>query len=216
MLSFQEQEEDIFNPLRLRIEVGTGKIRHAGADYLAYALLDLVVDHYFLILEKLAEQIERVEVELIQDPEDVTMQRIYELKREVLSLRRSVWPLREVVGGMQRGESALFRQETLIYLRDVYDHAIQVIDTVETYRDLVTGLLDLYLSTVSNRMNEVMKVLTIIATIFIPLTFIAGLYGMNFQYMPELDWRWSYPLLWVVLVATSGVMVMYFRRRDWL
>jgi magnesium transporter len=216
VLTFQEQEKDIFDPLRQRIRSGKGRIRQQGADYLAYSLLDIVVDHYFLILEHLGEQVELLEDELVADPDAATLQRIHDLKREMLHLRRSVWPLREVISGLQRGESALFQESTLIYLRDVYEHTIQVIDTIETYRDIVSGLLDIYLSSVSNKMNEVMKVLTIIATIFIPLTFLTGLYGMNFQYFPELQWRWAYPVLWLILITISGVMLAYFRRKGWL
>jgi magnesium transporter len=216
VITFQEQEKDIFEPLRQRIRSGKGRVRQSGADYLAYSLLDMIVDHYFVILENLGEQIELVEEELVTDPNAVTLQKIHDLKREMLYLRRSVWPLREVIGGLQRDESTLIKQTTLIFLRDVYEHTIQVIDTIETYRDVVSGLLDVYLSSVSNRMNEVMKVLTVISTIFIPLTFITSLYGMNFTYIPELAWRWSYPVLWLVLMAISGMMLLFFRRRDWL
>lgn len=216
VITFQEQEKDIFDPLRQRIRTGKGRIRQARADYLAYSLLDMVVDHYFLILENLGEQIELIEDELVADPGSDTLQSIHDLKRELLYLRRSVWPLREVIGGLQRDESRLIQETTLIFLRDVYEHTIQVIDTIETYRDVVAGLLDVYLSSISNKMNEVMKVLTVIATIFIPLTFITSLYGMNFHYMPELQWRWAYPVLWLVLVALSGTMLVYFRKKDWL
>ncbi len=216
VITFQEQEEDIFDPLRQRIRSGKGRIRQFGSDYLAYSLLDMVVDHYFLILENLGEQIEVVEDELVSDPNTTTLQKIHDLKREMLYLRRSVWPLREVIGGLQRDESNLIQEATLIFLRDVYEHTIQVIDTIETYRDVVSGLLDVYLSSISNKMNEVMKVLTVIATIFIPLTFITSLYGMNFRYMPELQWRWAYPLLWLVLITISVFMLAYFRKKDWL
>lgn len=216
VITFQEQEQDIFEPLRQRIRAGKGRIRQFGSDYLAYSLLDMVVDHYFLILENLGEQIEWVEDELVTAPTTATLQQIHDLKRELLSLRRSVWPLREVIVGLQRDESTLIHEATLIYLRDVYEHTIQVIDTIETYRDVVSGLLDVYLSSISNKMNEIMKVLTIIATIFIPLTFITSLYGMNFHYIPELQWRWAYPALWLVLFTISGVMLVYFHRKDWL
>jgi magnesium transporter len=216
VLTFQEQEKDIFDPLRQRIRDGTGRIRQAGADYLAYALLDIIVDHYFVILENMGEDIELVEEELVTDPNPDTLQKIHQLKREMLYLRRSVWPLREVIGGLQRGDAPLFQPETLIYLRDVYEHTIQVIDTVETFRDIVSGLLDIYLSSLSNKMNEVMKVLTVIATIFIPLTFFTSLYGMNFRFMPELEWRWSYPALWAVMLVISGAMLLYFKKKDWI
>ena len=216
VLSFQEREGDVLNAIRERIRNGRGRIRKMGADYLAYALLDSVVDNYFIVLEKLGEQIEFLEEELVTNPTTVTLQIIHDLKREMIFLRKSVWPLREIISGLERGESALIQESTGIYLRDVYDHTIQVVDTVETFRDMVSGMLEIYLSSVSNRMNEVMKVLTIIATIFIPLTLIAGIYGMNFQYMPELAWRWGYPMVWLVMLVIGGLMLVYFRRRGWL
>ncbi len=216
VITFQEQEKDVFEPLRQRIRSGKGRIRKFGADYLAYSLLDTVVDHYFLILENLGEQIEFLENEVVTDPTSATLQRIHALKREMITLRRSVWPLREVIGSLQRGESALFQESTFIYLRDIYEHTIQVIDTIETYRDVVSGLLDVYLSSVSNKMNEVMKLLTVIATIFIPLSFITSLYGMNFPYIPELQWHWGYPFLWLIMISISVGMLTYFHRKDWL
>jgi magnesium transporter len=187
-----------------------------GSDYLAYSLLDSIVDNYFVILEQLGEHLEELEDDLVADPSTQTLQVIQELKREMIFLRKSVWPLREIISRLQRAESALVRDSTGPYLRDLYDHAIQAIDTVETLRDMLSGMLDIYLSSISNRMNEVMKVLTIIATIFIPLTLIVGVYGMNFHYMPELAWRWGYPVVWMVMVATAALMLSYFRRRGWL
>lgn len=215
VISFQEREGDIFNPIRERIRNGKGRIRKAGADYLAYGLLDAIVDHYFLILENLGEKIESLEEELVTHHTPETLQMIHKLKTTMISLRKSVWPLREVIGGLERGESPLITEPTGIYLRDLYDHTIQVIDTIETFRDMVSGMLDIYLSSVSNRMNEVMKVLTIIATIFIPLTFIAGIYGMNFKFMPELEWHFGYPLALLVMLSIVGLMVIYFRRKRW-
>jgi magnesium transporter len=216
VISFQESEGDVFNPVRERIRNGKGRIRKMGSDYLAYALMDAIVDNYFIILEKLGEKIEVLEEELITNPIPETLHMIHNLKREMIFLRKSVWPLREVVSGMERGESSLIMGSTTIYFRDVYDHTIQVIDTIETFRDMLSGMLDIYLSSLSNKMNEVMKVLTIIATIFIPLTFIAGVYGMNFEYMPELSWQWGYPAVWVVIIIIGISMVLYFRRRGWL
>jgi magnesium transporter len=217
VLSFQERVGDIFNPLRERIRNAKGRVRKMGPDYLAYCLLDAVVDNYFVVLEKLGEQIEGMEEELVTNPTPETLQRIHNLKREMIFLRKSVWPLREVVSRLERGESELIKDATGIYLRDVYDHTIQVIDTIETYRDMLSGMLDIYLSSISNRMNQVMKVLTIIATIFIPLTFVAGIYGMNFEYMPELKWHWFYPkAFWLVMLGVAGVMLVYFRRKRWL
>ena len=216
VISFQEEEGDVFEPIRQRIRNAKGRIRKMGADYLAYALMDAVVDNYFLVLEKIGERVEDIEEEVVSDPDPETLQHIHRLKRELILLRKSVWPLREVIGGMERAETDLIDQKTGIYLRDVYDHTIQIIDTIETFRDMVSGMLDIYLSSVSNRMNEVMKVLTVIATIFIPLTFIAGVYGMNFAHMPELDWRWSYPLVWLTMTVIAVAMLIYFRRKEWL
>ena len=187
-----------------------------GADYLAYALIDAIVDHYFIILEKLGERIEFIEEALVTHPTTETLKEIHSLKREMIFLRKAVWPLREVISGLTRGESPLIQESTRVYLRDVYDHTIQVIDTIETFRDMVSGMLDIYLSSVSNRLNAVMKVLTIIATIFMPLTFLAGVYGMNFKHMPELEWRWGYPALWLVMIGIGVFMLVYFRKKKWL
>jgi magnesium transporter len=178
--------------------------------------LDSVVDNYFIILEKLGEKIEWLEEKLVTTPTHETLQTIHHLKREMLFLRKGVWPLREVINGLARGESSLVTEPTRVYLRDVYDHTIQTIDTIETYRDMVSGMLDIYLSSVSNRLNSVMKVLTIIATIFMPLTFLAGVYGMNFKFMPELEWRWGYPLVWLIMAGIGVSMLIYFRRKKWL
>jgi len=216
VISFQEREGDIFDPIRDRIRNAKGRVRKMGADYLAYLLLDAVVDHYFTILEKLGERIEELEEKLVSDPRPETLHEIHKLKREMIFLRRSVWPLRELISGLERVESSLIKKATRIYLRDIYDHTIQVIDTVETYRDMLSGMHDTYLSSISNRMNEVMKVLTIIATIFIPLTFIAGIYGMNFEFMPELKWRAAYFVVWGIIAVVAVSMVVFFRRRKWL
>ncbi len=216
VISFQEREGDVFNQIRERIRNSKGRIRRGGADYLAYTLLDAVVDHYFVILEKLGERIESLEEELVTNPTPETLQIIHTLKRNLIFLRKSVWPLREVINALERGESPLITKSTGIYLRDVYDHTIQVIDTIETFRDMVSGMLDIYLSSLSNRMNEVMKVLTIMATIFIPLTFIAGIYGMNFKFMPELEWHWGYPTALIIMLLLVGFMLLYFRKKKWL
>jgi magnesium transporter len=216
VISFQEREGDIFETIRERIRKGKGRIRKMNSDYLAYALIDAVVDHYFVILEKDGEKIEELEDKVVLEPKPETLQDIHQLKREMIFLRRSVWPLRELVNSLERGESALIHKATRIYLRDVYDHTIQVIDTLETYRDMLSGMHDTYLSSISNRMNDVMKVLTIIATIFIPLTFIAGIYGMNFEFMPELKWRWAYFGVWAVIFVVAFVMVAYFKKKKWL
>jgi len=216
VLSFQERVGDVFDSVRDRIRSGKGRIRKLGADYLAYSLLDAIVDSYFLVLEKLGERIEGLEEELVSDPGQKTLRHIHGLKREMITLRRSIWPLRELVGGLQRSESPLVAESTRVYLRDVYDHTVQIIDTIESFRDMVSGMLDIYLSSVSNRMNAVMKVLTIIATLFIPLTFIAGVYGMNFEHMPELKWRYSYAVVWAVMIGVASIMLAYFRRKKWL
>lgn len=216
VISFQEKEGDVFNPVRERIRNAKGRIRKAGSDYLGYTLIDMIVDNYFIILEKMGEKVEFMEEELVTNPTPQTLQTIHDLKRETISLRKSVWPLREVISGLERGELSLIEESTRIYLRDVYDHTIQVIDTVEALRDMVSGMLDIYLSSVSNRMNEVMKVLTIIATIFIPLTFVVGIYGMNFKFMPELEWPFGYLMVWGINAVIVIIMISYFKRKGWL
>ena len=216
VISFQERVGDFFEPLRERIRKGKGRVRKAGADYLAYALLDSIVDNYFVILEQLGEKIEDAEQELATNPTLETLQSIRAFKKEMIFLRKSIWPLREVVNSLERGESSLINESTLIYLRDVYDHTIQIIDTVESYRDMLSGMLDVYLSSISNKMNEVMKVLTIFAAIFIPLTFVAGVYGMNFSFMPELGWQWGYFAALLVMAIIGAALIVYFRRKRWL
>jgi magnesium transporter len=216
IISFQEKEGTFFNPVRERIRNGKSRIRKMGPDYLAYALLDLIVDNYFIIMEKLGEKIEFLEEELVTQPGPETLQTIHHLKREMIFFRKAVWPLREVIGSLERGESPLVKGTSRVYLRDVYDHTIQVIDTIETFRDMVSGMLDIYLSSISNRLNAVMKVLTIIATIFMPLTFIAGIYGMNFKYMPELEWRWGYLMFWLIMIGIGAFMLIYFKKKRWL
>ncbi|MGC9514187.1 magnesium/cobalt transporter CorA [Methanocrinis sp.] len=216
VVSFQETEGDVFDSVRDRIRKSKGKIRRKGADYLAYALIDAIVDNYFLILEGVGEDLEALEDELVTKPTSDTSQQIHDMKRDMIFLRKSVWPLREVISRLSRGESEIFEESTAIYLRDVYDHTVQVIEAIETFRDILSGMLEIYLSSISNRMNEVMKVLTIIATIFIPLTLVAGIYGMNFEYMPELRWRWGYPAVLLFMLVAGLVMLLYFRRKGWL
>lgn len=216
LISFQEGlEGDVFEPVRLRLKNEKGRLRQAGPDYLLHALLDLIVDNYFLILEQVTDRIEEIEDELIDRPSSATVQGIYQLKRELLYLHKAVWPLREVVGSLQRRDSDLIRDPTVIYLRDLYDHTVQVVDTLETLRDMLSGMLDIYLSSVSNRLNEVMKVLTIIATIFMPLSFIVGLYGMNFKYMPELSHPYGYPMAVATMVLMGLAMAAWFKRMKW-
>jgi magnesium transporter len=216
VISFQERHGDVFDPVRERIRSDKGQIRKWGADYLAYSLIDTIVDNYFVIVEKLGERIEDAEEELVTNPTSQTLQSIHSLKKEMMFLRKSVWPLREVVNSLAREESALVKETTLIYFRDVYDHTIQVADTIETLRDMLSGMLDIYLSSISNRLNAVMKVLTIIATIFIPLTFVVGIYGMNFKYMPELEWHWGYYTVLFIMFLIGVLMIIYFRKKKWI
>ncbi len=217
VISFQEGiEGDVFNLIRERLRNGKGRIRKMGADYLAYSLLDAVVDNYFVVLEKFGDKIESIETELIENPTQKTVQKIYQLKREMIFLHNVVWPLREVVGGMGKNESLLIKASTAPYLRDVYDHVIHIIDSVDIYREMLSSMLDMYLSSVSNRLNEVMKVLTVISLIFMPLTFLAGVYGMNFKYMPELEWRYGYFASLLLMLGIAVLMFFYFKRKKWL
>ncbi|KUG19652.1 magnesium and cobalt transport protein cora [hydrocarbon metagenome] len=216
VISFQEQRGDVFSPVRERLRQNRGRIRAAGADYLTYALLDALVDAYFPILEELGNRVEALEAMALAEPGSGITEGIYGLKRELRTLRQSIWPLREVVSAFARGDSNLIREPTLVYLRDVYDHAMQVAETVEIYRDTVAGVLELHLFEASRRMNEVIKVLTIIATIFIPLTFIAGVYGMNFAFMPELEQPLGYPAVLLGMLAVALVMLAFFRKRRWI
>lgn len=223
VVTFQERNRpgDVFEGVRQRVRQRDSRIRTFGADYLAYALLDSVIDSYFPILERYGEMLDRIEDRAMDRPRPETVQRIHQIKRELIAARRSVWPMREMLGSALRDPNPLIGSETRVYLRDCYDHIVQIIDLVETYRDLASGLMELYLSVVSNRLNEIMKVLTIISTIFIPLTFIAGLYGMNFDTssrwnMPELRWRFGYPAVLLAMLLIAGAMMLSFRRRGWL
>jgi magnesium transporter len=217
VVSFQEETgRDVFDPVRQRLRSAKSRIRKMGADYLSYSLIDAIVDSYFIILEKVGESMEELEEAVVSEPGEETIRELHQFKREMIFLRKSVWPLREVIGRMQRGESPFIRESMHIYLRDVYDHTIRIIETIETYRDILSGMLDIYLSSVSNKTNSVMKVLTIIATIFMPLTFLAGLYGMNFKYMPELDLHWTYPALLIVMAVIAISMLVFFRVKKWL
>lgn len=221
VISFQESIGDVFDNIRDRIRKGKGRIRKMGADYLAYSLIDAIVDNYFIILEEIGEKIEDMEEELVSSPTPKTLQQIYNLKREMIYLRKSVWPLRELISGMQRGESKLIKSVTNIYLRDLYDHTIQVIDTIETYREMFSSMLDMYISSVSNKLNEIMKVLTIFSAIFIPLTFITGIYGMNFDTrlpfnMPELGWYFGYPMVLVIMIGVLVTLLVFFKRKKWI
>jgi magnesium transporter len=216
VISFQESQENTLESVRGRLRKGMGRIRKLGPDYLAYALLDAIVDQYFLVLEKMGERIEALEENLMSDASPETAKAIHHLKRNLILLRKSVWPVREVISRLEVGESSLIEDRTRLFFRDVYDHAVHVIDTIETFRDMASGMIDVYLSSTSNKLNEVMKVLTIIATIFIPMTFFVGVYGMNFKYMPELEWPWAYPMLWLFMIALGLSMLAYFRKKKWL
>lgn len=216
VISFQEREGDVFNPIRERIRTGKGRVRRMGPDYLAYALIDTIVDNYFIVLEKMGEKIEDVEEALIIEPSTKTLKNIHGLKRKLLLLRKSVWPLREVINALERGEYLLVKKATIIFLRDVYDHTIQVMETTEIYREMLSEMVDAYLSSISNKTNEIVKVLTIIATIFIPLTFIASIYGMNFTWMPEIEWPEGYHMVLIVMMIVGAIMLIYFRRKKWL
>jgi len=216
VISFQEDDKDVFDPVRDLLRKGKGKIRSEGADFLLYRLLDVLVDSYFDILERVGAAIETLEEELLKQPSPQILNHIHLLRRDMIFARKAVWPLREVISTLERIETPLVDHGTLVYLRDVYDHTVQVMDAVETYRDMLATMFDQYLSAVSNRMNEVMKVLTVIATIFMPLTFIAGIYGMNFRMMPELSWPYGYPVVLGVCLFIAIVMVIAFKRKRWL
>ncbi len=217
VVSFQEAEGDVFDPIRERLRAGKGKIRTMGSDYLLYALMDAIVDNYYSLIEVMGEKIESLEDELFEEKSngDITYD-IQNLKKEILKIRRAVFPLREVVNRIQKSDNPLILEKTQIYLRDLYDHIIQLAENIEIQREMIWGLMDMYMSTISNRMNAVMKVLTIIATIFIPLTFIAGVYGMNFKYMPELEFEYGYYVFWGVMVILFLALLYYFKRRKWL
>lgn len=215
LVTFQERAGDVFEEVRERIRRNYGRVRKLGADYLLYALMDAIVDNYFSIMETTGEKIEVIEQLMMENPDEILLNELYRMKRELLYIRKSTWPLREAVGSLERGESVLVKENSAVYIRDLYDHIIQVIDTVETFRDMLSGVQDLYLSSMGQKTNKVMQVLTIIATIFIPLTFVAGIYGMNFEYMPELAWKYSYFIFWGVILCITIGMVIFFRRKKW-
>ena len=222
VFSFHEGKHDPFEPVRKRLRRHAGRIRRERPDYLLYALIDLVIDQSFPVLERFGLELEEVEEELLEAPTKETMRRLHELKRDALLLRRMLWPQRDVINRLVRDEEYPIGEEIKPYFRDCYDHTMQIMDLLETYRDMTTGMLDLYLSSVSNRLNETMRVLTVIATIFIPLTFVVGVYGMNFGSksdspwnMPELNWYYGYPLIWLVMIAIGGGLLYLFRRRGW-
>ncbi|MDR8390538.1 magnesium/cobalt transporter CorA [Aliifodinibius sp. S!AR15-10] len=221
VLSFQETDREFFQPILDRLKFGNVRIRKNGVDYLMYALIDAIVDHYFSVLEQIGDRIEQLEEQLLDDPDQEVLHDIHALRRDLIFFRKSVWPLRDVLNATIRDETSFIDDNTKLFLRDVYDHMVQIIDNIENYRDMVLSMHDMYMSHVSNKMNEVMKVLTIIATIFIPLTFIAGIYGMNFDpaaspyNMPELQWYWGYPVAMASMAVIAIIMIFYFRRKGW-
>jgi magnesium transporter len=216
LLSFQERTGDVFESVRLRIRNQTGKICHLGADYLLYSLLDAIVDNYFMVLEKFGTDVEELEDRLFETEETKTVAVLHNIRREMILLRKQIWPVRELLNSLRKEEVGLIHEQTRIYMQDVYDHIIQILDLLEMQRDLVNSMVDTCFSRLSNRMNEIMKVLTIISTIFIPLTFITSIYGMNFENMPELKYIWAYPLVWLVILSIGMTMFVFFRRKKWL
>ncbi|MBN2428921.1 MAG: magnesium/cobalt transporter CorA [Deltaproteobacteria bacterium] len=215
VITFQEEPGDVFDGVRKRLEKKSGRIRSRGADYISYALIDSIVDSYFFILDAINDQVTALEEELLDNPDRESLSRIHRFRNETLMLRKMVRPLREMLGSLLREEIDMIQPSTYPYLRDLYDHVIQIMETIETMRETLASLHDLYLSSVSHRMNEVMKILTVIATIFIPLTFIAGIYGMNFENMPELKWKWGYAGVWLVMLASFAGMMGFFKRKKW-
>lgn len=216
IITFLEDPGDVFDPVRERIRKAGTKIRKNGSDFLAYSLIDSIVDSYFHILEMIGEEIEELEDRLVVNTQKDDIQLIHRMRRNMILLRKSVWPLREVISVMQRNENSFIKTSTQIYLRDVYDHLIQIIDTIESFRDMIVGMLDVSLSSTSNKLNEVMKVLTIISTLFIPLTFLAGVYGMNFKKFPELEAAWMYPWgFWIISLVVAIIMIAYFKKKKW-
>ncbi len=216
VFTFKEKPDAILDPIYTRLNHDKSQLRHLGADYLAYVIMDTIVDEYFTLQDTFDELVETVEDQLLTDPSSETLTTIQKIKRELIFLRRSVSPLRELLASIQRSESPLLNAKTKRYFGDVYDHVIRVSEAMESYRDLIAGMLDIYLSSVSNKMNETMKVLTVFASIFIPLTFIAGVYGMNFEYMPELKWKWGYPVLWLVFIGVSVFLLRFFKKKNWV
>jgi len=216
VISFQEKAGDVFDPIRQRIKRNRGRVRKTGSDYLLYSLIDMIIDQYFIVMEHVSDEIEDLEEELDLHPSQIISHKIHKLKKTLLFIRKSVWPLREVLSVLQRSDNRLIKAATRRFIRDAYEHTIHVIESLDTFRDMLSGMLDLYLSFVSNRLNEVMKVLTVITTIFIPLSFVSGVYGMNFKFMPEVSWRYGYFVILGVMALIAGLMVAYFRRKKWI
>jgi magnesium transporter len=216
VLTFQEKVPDDFQSVRDTLQRSGGRPKETGADYLAYLLIDSVVDKYYTVLDRIGESIHRIDSELVDKPQPATMRHIQKLKNELIYLRRYLWPTREVLNKMRAHELKLIGPRTGVYLRDIYEHVVEMMDTTETYRDVLSNMVDIYMSMMSNRINEVMKVLTIFGTIFMPLTFIVGIYGMNFKFMPELTSEWGYPVVWALMLVVAAAMLLYFRRKGWI
>ena len=216
VFTFKEKQDEIFEPVKRRLRSSKGHFRSQGADYLAYVILDNIVDSYFTLQDFLDDIVDSIEEELLNAPTTATLATIQSIKRELIFIRRSISPLREMLNAILRSESPLIEEKTLIYFRDISDHVLRISESIEASRDMVAGLLDIYITTISNKMNEIMKVLTVFASIFIPLTFIAGIYGMNFEYMPELKWKWAYPVLWMAFITIPAILIIYFKKKKWL
>ncbi|WP_347550603.1 magnesium/cobalt transporter CorA [Pseudalkalibacillus hwajinpoensis] len=215
VITFQEKHGDLFDPVRLQLQESKGRIRKAGSDFLFYSLLDVIFDQYLIIMDEMDDRIADLEGMIMKEPDNHSLQDINEYKNTILQLKKTVWPVREVVNKLINRKVPYIKEDISFYLQDIHDHIVQANDMVETSRGQLYGLLDVYYSSLSMKMNEIMKVLTIVSTIFIPLTFIAGIYGMNFAYMPELDWPWSYPAVWIVMIIITAIMLVYFKRKNW-
>ncbi len=216
VITFQEKPGDVFEPVRKRIRSGNGPIHELGADFLAYAIIDTIIDAYYPVLEAIGELMDPIEKKVIFDPKPILLDELHQIKKHLVSLRRAIWPQREAIGEMYRDDHPLVSKEVQVYLRDTHDHCVQAAEVTEMYREMIGGLMNTYLTSVANKTNEVMKVLTIVATIFIPLTFLAGIYGMNFEHMPELKWKWAYPTFWFSIIVVGIAMVGFFWRNGWI
>lgn len=216
VITFLEESSEYFDNIRDRIRLSSGKIRKMGADYLCYAIMDIVVDNYFLVLERMVEQLDLIEEKIDRNPKADSLWNIYNLRKEMIFLRKYIWPFRDVINMMIKTESELIKDGTKLYLKDIQDHMIQAIETIEIFREMLSEMLDIYLSINSNKMNEIMKLLTIISTIFIPLTFIAGVYGMNFEFMPELKMKMGYPAVLLLMFIVGAGFFAFFKRKKWI
>jgi len=215
LLSFQEKEGDPFTSFRDRIRMDQGRVRRKKPDYLLYRLIDIIVDNYYVVLDEIGQQIEQIEEDIYQNPSSKEFQKIQRIKKELIFLRKALYPLRDALSKLIKDESGFIESQNARYFSDIYDHVVHLIDSMDTYKDLTTSLMDIHINTLNTKMNEVMKVLTVISTIFMPLTFIAGVYGMNFHYMPEIPWKWGYPVVWGIMILIGGAMLRYFKFKKW-